>query len=179
MNKKLDEIKKLREVTGAGVTDVKQALLEAGSFERALQLLQKKGAKLLEQKSERVASQGVVASYIHLGGKVGAMVELRSETDFVAKSESFQKLAYEIAVQVAGMDPRYLDVHDIPADEKRKIKDREQFAKENCLLKQPLIKDPDKTVEELIHAVALQVRENIGIVRFVRFAVGEKPSSNG
>jgi len=171
---KLEEIKKIRELTGAGIADAKEALLGASSFDEALKILKSKGAKILEKKSERSASQGIVASYIHLQGKVGAMVELKSETDFVARSEPFQKLAYDLAVQVAGMDPLYLTAKDVPASKKKEIEDFETFCKEKCLLEQPLIKDPNKTVGELIQEVALQVQENIGVARFVRFAVGEK-----
>lgn len=172
--KKIDlkELKELRQATGAGVGDVKEALLKGGSFDKALKLLQKKGAKILEQKKERASTQGIVASYIHLGGKVGAMVELRCETDFVAKSEPFKKLAYDIAVQIAGMNPKYLEAKDVPAAEKKKAKDFDAFCREYCLMQQTLIKDSSKTVEELLHEAALQVKENIGIVRFVRFAVG-------
>ena len=169
----LAEIKKLRARTGAGMVDARNALLEGGSFEKALLILRRKGAKILEEKSSRITSQGTIASYIHLGGKVGAMVELKCETDFVARSEIFQKLAYEIAVQVAGMAPRYLSLESVPFEEKRKHQDLEGFAREFCLLEQPLIKDPQKTVRELINEVAFQVRENIGVVRFVRFALGE------
>ncbi len=174
----LAQIKQLRERTGAGLSDARDALLEGGSFERALRLLQKRGAKILAEKSGRSASQGVVASYVHLGGKIGAMVELQCETDFVARSERFQKLAHEIAVQVAGLAPRYLSWAEVPTDLKRGEQEPESLARELCLLEQPFFKDPTKTVGELINETALQVKEKIGVVRFVRFAVGEKAGAS-
>jgi elongation factor Ts len=157
-------VKALREKTGAGVMDCKKALQEAnGNLERAADILREKGAMQLAKKLDRTANQGIIDTYIHAGGRIGAMIELNCETDFVARTEDFRKLAHDIAMQIAAMSPRY-----IRPDE---VQDGEGEA-EHVLLKQPFIRDPKRTIEQLIHEAVSKLGENIQIRRFVRFEVG-------
>jgi len=157
-------VKELREKTSAGVMDCKKALLEAdGNFDRAVDILREKGAMQLAKKLEREANQGIIETYIHAGGRIGAMVELNCETDFVARTEDFHKLAHDIAMQIAAMSPKY-----IRPDE---VADEESDA-EHVLLKQAFIKDSKRTIEDLIHEAVGKLGENIQIRRFVRFEVG-------
>lgn len=149
-NHVLDQIRKLRDETGAGVIECKKAFEEAlGDYRKALRILADLGAKKLEKKAERAVGDGLVEAYVHSGGKVGAMVELRCETDFVARTPEFQHLTHEIAMQVASMDPK-------DADE---------------LLKQEYIRDSSKTISGLIKDLAAKVGENIRIEKFARFGI--------
>jgi elongation factor Ts len=146
------EVQRLRAETSAGVMDCKRALEDAqGDYEKAKDLLKERGLASLKKKSGREAKEGAVASYIHAGGRVGAIVEIASETDFVARSEEFQKLAQEVAMHIAAMNPTDLDE----------------------LLKQPYIRDSSKTVGDLVTTLASAVGENVSIRRFQRFALGE------
>ena len=151
MPNSIEDIKKLREETGAGVMDAKKALDELGSYEKAREYLVKLGAEKAEKKSERVAGEGLVYSYIHGIGKVGAMVEINCETDFVAKTDDFKKLCHEVAMQVAAM----------PAENVEE------------LLAQEYLKDESKKVSDLITEAIAKLGENIKLARFVRFKVGE------
>jgi len=159
-------VKELREKTGAGVMECKKALQEAnGDLDRAVEVLRERGALQLQKKLAREANQGIIDTYIHAGGRIGAMVELNCETDFVARTEDFRKLAHDIAMQIAAMSPRY-----IRADE---VQDGEGEA-EHVLLTQPFIRDSKRTIEQLIHEAVGKLGENIQIRRFVRFEVGGK-----
>lgn len=191
---KIEDIKRLREETGAGIGDVKEALAKTGgNFEKAREHLRKRGASLAASKASRRATEGVIVSYIHPGNKIGVLLELNCETDFVARSEKFIELARELAMQVAGMNPLYLAPEDVP--EKVLKKERQiyqvqsksrgagrklaesklgKFFEEVCLLKQPLIKNEKKKVEDLLAEKIASLKENIKIGRFVRFVVGEK-----
>ena len=158
-------VKELREKTGAGVMDCKKALQEAdGNFDRAVVILREKGAMQLAKKLDREANQGIIDTYIHAGGRIGAMVELNCETDFVARTEDFRKLAHEIAMQVAAMAPRYVRVEDAEAGA--------EGVEEQTLLKQAFIRDSKLTIEQLIHEAVGKLGENIRVRRFVRFEVG-------
>lgn len=189
------DISKLREQTGAGIMDVKKALEDAsGDFEKATEILRKSGALKAQKKSERVAKEGIVFSYIHGIGKIGVLLELNCETDFVAKTDDFKKLAGEIAMQIAAMNPLYIKEDDIPTEviEKEReiatsqvdIKGKssevvEQIAngkiakyyEEVVLLNQPYIKDPNKTIKNLMDESVQKFGENIQIGRFARFSV--------
>lgn len=150
-----DHVKRLREETGAGVMDCKRALDEAkGDFEQAKALIKERGLAKAKEKADREANEGVVEAYVHAGGRIGAMVELSSETDFVARNPDFKGLAKEIAMQVAAMDPT----------------DVEQ------LLQQPYIRDSSKTIGELVTGIAATTGENVRVKRFKRFELGQ---SNG
>lgn len=150
-----DDVKRLREETGAGVMDCKRALDEAkGDFEKAKLLIKERGLAKAKQKSDRNAREGVVEAYVHAGGRIGAMVELSSETDFVARNEDFRGLAKEIAMQVAAMNPKTVDE----------------------LLEQAYIRDASKTIGELVTGIASTTGENVRVKRFERFELGQ---SNG
>ena len=152
--KKVDpkEIQRLREETNAGVMDCKRALEDAeGNYARAKDILRERGLEKAAKKSEREAKEGVVAAYIHAGGRIGAIVEIASETDFVARGEEFQKLAQEVAMQVAAMAPASVDE----------------------LLSQAYIRDASKTIKDLVTSLAVKTGENVSVRRFQRFALGE------
>ena len=150
-----DDVKRLREETGAGVMDCKRALDEAkGDFEKAKGLIKERGLAKAKEKADREAREGVVEAYVHAGGRIGAMVELSSETDFVARNPDFKELAREIAMQVAAMDPTDVDQ----------------------LLGQPYIRDASKTIGELVTTIAASTGENVRVKRFKRFELGQ---SNG
>ena len=153
-NVKVDpkEVQRLRAETNAGVMDCKRALEDAnGDYEKAKAFLKERGLEKVAKKSGREANEGVVASYVHSGGRIGALVELSSETDFVARGEDFQRLAQEIAMQVAAMSPKDLDE----------------------LLEQQYIRDSSKTIKDLVTTLAASVGENVQVRRFQRFALGE------
>jgi len=152
--KKVDpkEVQRLREETNAGVMDCKRALEDAsGDYQKAKDLLKERGLQKAAKKEGRAAKEGVVAAYIHAGGRVGALVEIASETDFVARGDEFQKLAREVAMQVAAMSPATLD----------------------DLLAQAYIRDASKTVKDLVTDLAVKTGENLSVRRFQRFALGE------
>jgi elongation factor Ts len=150
-----DNVKRLREETGAGVMDCKRALDESkGDFEKAKGLIKERGLAKAKQKADREAKEGIVEAYVHAGGRIGAMVELSSETDFVARNPDFRGLAKEIAMQVAAMDPTDVDQ----------------------LLEQPYIRDASRTIGELVTTIAASTGENVRVKRFKRFELGQ---SNG
>jgi len=162
----VNDVKRLREATGAGVMDAKRALEEAsGDFEQARRLLRERGMAAAAKRSERSTGQGTVEAYIHVGGRIGALVELNCETDFVARTDTFRQLARDIAMQVAAMTPLALTVDELPADV---VGDPEQQA----LLTQSFIKDGSRTIQDLIQEVIAQTGENVRVARFARFALG-------
>lgn len=189
-------VKELRERTGAGMMDCKNALVATGGdLEKAIDHLREKGLAAAAKRAGRTASEGLVDSYIH-GGKIGVLVEVNCETDFVAKTDQFRALARDLAMQVAASRPAYVARADVPADiiEKEKSILRAQalnegkpekivekmvegridkFYKENCLVEQPFIRDPDKSVQDLIQETIAKLGENIVVRRFVRFELGE------
>jgi elongation factor Ts len=160
-------IKALREKTGAGIMDSKKALEEAdGDLEKAQALLREKGLATAAKKADRATLEGLVESYIHSGGRIGALVEVNCETDFVARTEDFKDLAHDLAMQVAAMDPKYLDTSDVPDDDS-------SSPQESCLLQQPFIRDPSLTVRDRVNETIAQVGENVRVRRFSRFSLGE------
>ena len=188
-------VKELREKTGAGVMDCKKALAEAaGDLQKAIVWLRERGVAAAAGRADRVASEGSVGSYIHAGGKLGVLIEVNCETDFCAKSEAFQGLVKELAMQVAAANPRCVKREEVPAaviEQERqiyasqaegkpaavigKIVDGklEKFFKEACLLEQAYVRDPNKTINDLLVEAALQMREKIEVRRFTRFQLGE------
>jgi elongation factor Ts len=190
-------VKELREKTGAGMMDCKKALAEtAGDVQRAVDYLRQKGLAAAATKADRVAADGAVASYIHPGGKLGALVEINCETDFVARTAEFQTLLKDMAMQVAAANPRYVRREEIPAAEldrektihrqqalesgkPEKIVDKivegkmERFYSEVCLLEQSFIKDQDKKVSDVVNDSIARLGENIQIRRFARYHLGE------
>jgi elongation factor Ts len=163
-----EDVKKLRELTNAGVMDCKKALDEAdGNIENAIQVLREKGVASAEKRAGRTTGQGLVESYIHAGGRIGVIVEVNCETDFVARTEGFKKLAHDVAMQVAGVPTTLAITEDeLP-------KDAEGSIEETVLLKQPFIRDGSRTVESLVKDMIAQTGENIQIRRFARFELGQ------
>lgn len=162
----VEKIKELRERTKAGVMDCKSALQDAqGDMERSVEILLERGLASAARKANRVASQGLVEAYIHAGGRIGSMVEVSCETDFVARTDEFKGLAHDLAMQVAATGPKSIDVKDAPPEEKTN-------PNEDYLLLQPFIKDPTKTVQDVILEAIAKVGENINVKRFARFELG-------
>ncbi len=160
-------VKALRDKTGAGILDCKQALLNSDEdVEKALELLRQRGLAIAEKKASRVVSQGIIEAYIHHGEQIGAMVEVNCETDFVAHTAEFRELAHDLALQIAAMSPKF-----ISSDEESST-EGEEDPQQTCLLLQPFIKDPNKTVEEVIAETIAKVGENIKVRRFTRFELG-------
>lgn len=197
----IELVKDLRQRTGAGVTDCKAALTEAkGNMEAAIDYLRRKGLATAAKKAGRIATDGLVSSYIHAGGKMGVLVEVNCETDFVAKTEDFQTFVKNIAMHIAAANPQYIRREEIPEDvlereraiyrtqaqeagKPQKIIDKivegkmERFYSEVCLLEQTYVRDPDLTIKEFLDAMIAKVGENISIRRFARFQLGERLSS--
>lgn len=166
-----EEIKELRSITGAGIMDCKRALQEAGGdLEGAIEVLRRKGFEKAEKKAHREARQGLVETYIHTGGRIGAMVEVNCESDFVANTDDFRQLVHDIAMQVAATDPQYLSPDDIPEDAQA---DDEPDLAQICLMSQPFIRDPEKSIKDITTEVVAKVGENIKVRRFARFEVGK------
>lgn len=194
-------VKKLRTLTGAGMMDCKKALVEAnGDQEKAVTLLREKGLASAAKRAGRIAAQGVVDAYIHMGGKVGVLVEVNCETDFVARNEEFKDFVKDICLQVAATNPLYLSRENVPVaileQEKEILRKQalcegkpekivekiiggrlEKFFQENCLLEQLFIKDDKKTIQELLKEKMAKIGENIVIRRFIRFEMGENLDS--
>ena len=159
-------VKELRELTGAGILDCKSALEEAGGdFDKAKGILRKKGIATAATRAERATAEGLVQTYVHHDGRLGALVEINCETDFVARTEDFTKLAQNIALQVAATNPTYVASEDIP-------KDAEGDAKELCLLLQPFVRDESMTVADMVKETIRRTGENIRIRRFACFELG-------
>lgn len=193
---KADLVKKLREKTGVGMMVCKEALREAdGDMEKAIDILRKKGEAKALQHAGRTANEGIVASYIHLGGKIGVLLEVSCETDFAAKSKDFQELVKDLTMHIAASNPLYIKREDAPneviAKEKEIFKAQvqnkpqdaiekivegkmEKFYKEACLLEQPFVKNPDITVKDYIVSYIAKIGENIFVRRFTRYQVGEE-----
>ncbi|AIQ53300.1 translation elongation factor Ts [Paenibacillus sp. FSL R7-0331] len=190
-------VKELRERTGAGMLDCKKALEEAnGDITKAAELLREKGLSAAANKAGRIATEGTVESYIHAGGRIGVLVEINCETDFVGKTDSFKEFARDIAMQIAAASPQYVRREEVPADAVEKEKEIlkaqalnegkpekivekmvegriSKFYEEYCLLEQPFVKDPDKTIAQLLNEKISTIGENISIRRFVRYELGE------
>ncbi len=194
-------VKSLREKTGAGMIDCKNALVEAnGNENEAIEILRKKGMATADKKSGRVTAEGAVGSYIHMGGKVGVLVEVNCESDFVARGEEFQQLVKDVAMHIAAVDPKYARREEVPADILDKEREilREQlkndpknankpadvldkiiegrvnkYYEENVLIDQPFVKDPSKTIGDLVTEKISSIKENITIRRFTRYKMGE------
>ena len=163
-------IKELREKSGAGIMDCRSALTECqGNMDKAVELLKERGNTKAAKKAERVTAHGLIESYVHTGGRVAAMVELNCETDFVARTDEFKKLAHDIAMQVAAMNPTFVLAEQIP------VGTEVPAGEVICLMEQPFIKDPAKTIKDLVVEVIARTGENIRVGRFARFEVGVYP----
>lgn len=190
-------VKELRERTQAGMMDCKKALVECnGNMEKAIEYLREKGLAANAKKAGRIAAEGMVDSYIHMGGKIGVLLEVNCETDFVAKTDAFKDLCHDLALQIAASNPLFVSKEDVPAEnlnkereilrvqalnegKPEKIVDRmvegriEKYYKEVCLLEQPFVKNPDITVQALVNETALASGEKISVRRFTRYERGE------
>ncbi len=164
----VDDVKRLREATGAGVMDAKRALEEAGgNFDQARTLLRERGMAAAAKRADRETGQGTVESYLHGGGRIGALVELNCETDFVARTDAFKELARNIAMQVAAMNPLAIRPEDVPADSNG-------TPEQNALMTQSFIKDSSKTIQQLIQDVIATTGENVRVARIARFELGQQ-----
>jgi elongation factor Ts len=173
-----DMVKELREKTGAGIMDAKRALEEVdGDMNRAAHIIHQQGLARAEKKAGRQASQGLVEPYIHGGGRIGTLIEVNCETDFVARTPDFQELAHDLAMQVAALNPQYVTADEIPADilEQRasEVGSKELATKQLALMSQEFIKDSSLTIEDLIKDRIAKLGENIVVRRFARFELGE------
>jgi elongation factor Ts len=174
MTSSVDSIRQLREETSCGVIDCKKALTEAnGDFQKAKDILRKRGLEMAAKKADRVAKEGRVEAYIHNGNKVGVIVEVNCETDFVARNDDFIAFTRDLAMHITALSPKYIKKEDIPADVLIKEFDKDAFAKANCLLQQPFVKDPSKTIGDYLNELVAKIGENIQIGRFIRFKIGE------
>lgn len=191
------DVKELRNRTGAGMMDCKKALEESGGdMDKAIEYLRKKGLATAAKRAGKIASEGLVHAYIHGGGRIGVLIEVNCETDFVAKTDAFKELVHDLAMQVAASRPEYIGREDVPEEVLNKEKEilREQalnegkpekvidkivagrlekFYQDNCLLEQPFIKDMDRKVQDLINEAVAKLGEKIVVRRFVRYEVGE------
>jgi len=191
-----DIVKELREKTGAGIMDCKRALADSGGdLEKAIDLLRQKGLSAAAKKASREAKEGLVSSYIHGGGKIGVLVEVNCETDFVARNSEFQELVKDIAMQIAASNPSYVRREDVPADvlerersiykiqakesgKPEHVLDKivegkvEKFYLETCLLEQPFVKDPSVTINDMVQQKIAKIGENIIVKRFTRYQLG-------
>lgn len=159
-------VKELREKTGAGIMDCKRALVEAeGNVSKALDILKERGMATAEKKAARVASQGLVETYVHGGGRIGVLVEINCETDFVARTEDFKALAHDIAMQIAAQAPLYVSEDELPAGS-------DLVPEQAVLLKQPFIKNPSLSIGQLITEAIAKIGENIRVRRFARYELG-------
>ncbi len=195
-------VKELREKTGAGIMDCKRALAESGgNLDKAVDYLRQKGLAAAAKKADRAATDGAVTAYVHPGGKIGVLVEVNCQTDFVARTAEFQALVKDIAMQIAAANPRYVRSEEVSAEEMEKERDiyrrqalesgkpekvidkivdgkMERFFSEVCLLEQPFIKDPDRKVSEIINEAIFRLGENIQVRRFTRYHLGEESQSD-
>ena len=191
------DVSKLRATTGAGMMDCKKALTETnGNFDEAIKYLREKGMAAAAKKADRIAAEGVVGSYIHMGGKIGVLVEVNCETDFVAKSDAFQNLVKDIAMQIAAAKPLYVREDEVPTDaldaEKEILKAQalnegkpeaviekmvegriKKYYKDVCLMDQDFVKDSSKTITQVVNEAILAIGEKISIRRFTRYEMGE------
>jgi elongation factor Ts len=193
------DVMELREMTGVGMMDCKKALTECnGDMEKAKDYLREKGLAAAAKKAGRIAAEGIVDSYIHLGGKIGVLVEVNCETDFVAKTDNFKQFVHDVAMQIAAAKPTYISKDEVKQDEIEKEKEIlraqaknepkpkpdaiiekmvegriEKYYKEVCLLEQPFVKDPDQTIGQLLNTTTAKIGEKISIRRFARYEMGE------
>lgn len=191
------DVAKLRAQTGVGMMECKKALTEAnGDFEKAIVILRERGLKAVDKKQGRIASEGLVASYIHMGGRIGVLVEVNCETDFVAKSDDFQVLVKDIAMQIAAANPKYVREEEVDPSELEKEKEIlkvqalnegkpanivermiegriKKYYEDVCLLNQPFVKDSSKTIKDILTEATLKIGEKISVRRFVRYELGE------
>ncbi len=167
MNITTETVKELRIQCGAGIMECRNALLQAeGDMEKALQIIKQQNLFKVEKKRDRATSQGLIETYIHTGGRIGAMIEINCESDFVARTDEFKGLAHHLAMQVAAMSPRFVSKEEVPEG-------ADIDAEKDCLLLQPDIKEPTMTIQDVIDQTIARLGENVRVRRFTRFEIGE------
>jgi len=165
----------LRDMSGAGVMSCKKALADTdGVFEKALRLLREKGLSLAAKKAGRVTREGLISSYIHFGNKIGVLIELSCETDFVAKTDEFKQLAKDISMHIAWNNPQFLSREEVPGEIVEQEGNQEKYFSQVCLLEQPFLKDNELSVNDYLSSTIAKIGENIKIRRFVRYQLGEE-----
>lgn len=199
MSISMDDIKKLRQKTSAGMLDCKEALSEAdGNIEKAIQVLRKKGVEMASRKSSRVTKDGLIECYIHPGNKIGVLIEVNCETDFVSRNEEFKNLVKDLSMHIAAANPLYLDREEVPAEELEKEKEvmqdklkgkpeniaekiingkLDKYYADVCLLEQGFVKDDKVKIKDFLSAAIAKTGENISIKRFIRYQLGEESCS--
>jgi elongation factor Ts len=170
----VDLIKDLRNMTNASVAHCKKALEEAeGDLKKAAQILRKRGLEIAAGRKDRIVKEGRIEAYVHHGNKIGVLLEVDCESDFVAKNSEFAQFTKDLAMQIAASSPLYIKKEDVPASALEQEKDKEEFYKNHCLLEQPFVKDPSITIKDYLGSIMTKIGENIVIRRFTRFKVGE------
>jgi elongation factor Ts len=170
----LDLIKKLREKSSASISDCRNALEEAGQdIEKAVLLLRRRGMELAEKKQDRVSKEGRIEAYVHSGNKIGVLLEVNSETDFVARNSDFCQFTKDVAMQIAACDPAYIRREDVPAEIVKEQANFDDYCKQSCLMEQPFIKNASLSIKDLLADLITKIGENIVIRRYTRYKIGE------
>lgn len=170
----VDAIKELRTMTAASIAECKKALQETkGDIQKAVVLLRKRGLEIAHSKQDRVAKEGRIEAYVHHGNKIGVLLEIDCESDFVAKNSEFAQFAKDIAMHIAATAPQYLKKEDVPDEVASQAKDKEEFIKSNCLFEQPFVKDPGILIKDYLGSMVAKLGENIVIRRFTRYQISK------
>ena len=173
MSASVELIKKLRNITSASISDCKSALQEtSGDIQKAAEWLRQRGLEMASKKQDRISREGRIEAYVHLGNKIGVLLEVDCETDFVARNSDFCQFTKDIAMQIAACQPQYIKKEDVPQDLLAQEKDKELFFRNNCLLEQVFIKDPGMTIKDYLGSTVVKLGENIVIRRFTRYQIG-------
>ncbi len=173
MGASVDAIKELRDLTGAGIIECKKALEQSGGdAKKAQEVLQLRGREIAAKKGDRIANEGRVEAYVHMGNKIAVLLEVNCETDFVGRNEDFIRFTKDVAMHIAAMNPKYIAEKDIPAEVLNAVENKKTFLVEACLLNQPFVREPSKTIAEYLNSIIAKIGENIVISRFIRYKVG-------
>ncbi len=174
MKSSVDAIKELRDLTCSSVAHCKKALEEAkGDIKQAVILLRKQGLEIAAKKQSRAAKEGRIDSYIHHGNKIGVLLEVNCESDFVARNEEFMKFTKDLAMHIAASSPEYIKKEDVPEEALKHEKSKDDYYKNNCLLEQVFVKDPSLTIKDYLGSIVAKIGENVVIRRFIRYKIGE------
>jgi elongation factor Ts len=174
MSASVESIKKLRSITSASISDCRSALQEtSGDIQKATEWLRQKGLEMISKKQDRIAREGRIEAYVHLGNKIGVLLEVDCETDFVARNSDFCQFTKDVAMQIAACQPLYIKKEDVPEGVLAQEKDKELFFRNKCLLEQLFIKDPAITIKDYLASTVVKLGENIVIRRFTRYQIGD------
>lgn len=170
----LESVKELRNLTSASIADCRKILEEtSGDIKRAMELIRKRGLEMAAKKQDRLTKEGRIESYVHLGNKVGVLLEVGCETDFVAKNPDFAQFTKDLAMQIVACSPKYIKNEDVPKEDLEHERSKEEYFKAHCLLEQVYVKDPSITIKDYLGSIVAKMGENIVIRRFARFKIGE------